>query len=71
MAIALVLKEATDENLRCLVDWLRKHLGKYQIPKRYYLIDEIPRTSRGKVNRAGIADRCAPLEPVDLRKLSR
>lgn len=71
VAIALVLKEATDENLRSLVDWLRKHLGKYQIPKRYYLIDEIPRTSRGKVNRAGIADRCAPLEPVDLRKLYR
>ncbi len=71
VGIAVVLKEATDANLRSLMDQLRIHLGKYQIPRRVYVLDEIPRTSRGKLNRREIADRCAPLEPVDLRKLYR
>jgi acyl-coenzyme A synthetase/AMP-(fatty) acid ligase len=39
------------------------------MPRRWYVVDEIPRTSRGKVNRAQVAGRCAGLAPVDLRAL--
>ena len=51
--------------------WLRKYLGKHKVPKRWYLLDEIPRTSRGKVNRAMVAERCTRIKPVDLRILLR
>jgi acyl-CoA synthetase (AMP-forming)/AMP-acid ligase II len=71
VGIAVVLKEPSDEHFRNLIDWLRQHLGKHQMPQRWYLLDEIPRTSRGKVNRSHVAQKCALLEPVDTRKLFR
>ena len=71
VGIAVVLKEPDDENLRNLIHWLRQHLGKHQMPQRWYLLDEIPRTSRGKVNRSHVAQKCALLKPVDTRKLFR
>ena len=71
VGIAFVLKEAKDDNLREFIQWLRQHLGKHQMPQRWYILDEIPRTSRGKVNRSHVAQKCTLLEPVDLRKLFR
>ena len=56
---------------RCgrLHDWMAQHLAKHQMPKRWYVVDEIPRTSRGKVNRAAVAARCA--EPPSGRPARR
>ena len=71
VGIAVVMNEQGGENLRGLVQWLRRHLGKHQMPQRWYLLDEIPRTSRGKVNRSRVAEKCAHLEPVDTRTLFR
>jgi long-chain acyl-CoA synthetase len=71
VGIAVVLKGQNDETIRNLVHWLQRHLGKHQMPQRWYLLDEIPRTSRGKVNRSLVAQKCTPLEPVDTRKLFR
>ena len=53
--------------LRGLLAWARQHLARHQMPLRWYLLDEIPRTSRGKVNRASVAGRCADRTPLDLR----
>jgi hypothetical protein len=39
------------------------------MPQRWYLLDEIPRSSRGKVNRASVAARCADLAPLDPRPI--
>jgi acyl-CoA synthetase (AMP-forming)/AMP-acid ligase II len=71
VGMAFVLKAAGDENLRAFVNWLRQHLGKHQMPQRWHLLDEIPRTSRGKVNRSDVARKCGLLEPVDIRRLFR
>jgi acyl-CoA synthetase (AMP-forming)/AMP-acid ligase II len=71
VGIAFVLKIADEDSLRTFVRHLRVHLGKHQIPKRFYLLDEIPRTSRGKVNRSVVARKCGTLEPLDMRKLLR
>jgi acyl-coenzyme A synthetase/AMP-(fatty) acid ligase len=38
------------------------------MPVRWYLIDELPRTSRGKLNRDHIAEVCSRLTPLDLRE---
>jgi acyl-coenzyme A synthetase/AMP-(fatty) acid ligase len=36
------------------------------MPQRWYLLDEIPRTSRGKLNRENVARQCADLPQVRL-----
>jgi len=71
VAIAVVLKTASDENICGLYTWLKHHLAKFQMPQQWYLLSEIPRTSRGKVNRARVAQECAALKPLDHRSIVR
>lgn len=71
IGIAVVLKSANNENLLGLYHQFKLHLAKFQIPQRWYLLPEIPRTSRGKVNRAKVAQECAGLEPIDYRALAK
>ena len=71
VAMAVVLKYASHENIRGLHNWLKQHLARFQMPQRWYLLTEIPRTSRGKVNRSKVAQDCASLEPIDHRSIVR
>ena len=64
VGIALVLTEPA-AGLGALHQFLARHLGAHQMPRRWYVLPEIPRTSRGKVNRADVADRCRELAPVN------
>jgi hypothetical protein len=41
------------------------------VPARWYVVDEIPRTSRGKVNRADVATACSSMTPLDVRAALR
>ncbi len=69
VGVALVLRTTHAEALRHLYAWARRHLALHQLPRRWYLLDAIPRTSRGQVDRAAVAERCATLKPLDLRRL--
>jgi acyl-CoA synthetase (AMP-forming)/AMP-acid ligase II len=69
VGIAVVLSDTSAPALRELHAWSRLHLAKHKVPNRWYLLDEIPRTSRGKVNRSVVANRCAGLVPLDMRSL--
>lgn len=69
VGIAVVLSACDAPTLRDLYTWSRSHLAKHKVPNRWYLLDEIPRTSRGKVNRSFVAGRCAGLAPIDVRSL--
>ena len=71
VGIAVVIPGASDETLRSLHAWAAEHLAAHQLPKRWYLLDEIPRTSRGKVNRGNVATHCQALKPVDFARLLR
>jgi len=66
IAMAVVLRQASPEAVRELHGWMRQRLADHQMPQRWYLMDEIPRTSRGKVNRAQVGTICASLTTVDL-----
>jgi oxalate---CoA ligase len=70
VAAAVVLRPGDPAVLRQLHAWARSRLAGYQMPRRWYVLDEIPRTAAGKVSRAQIAARCAGLRPVDPRALS-
>jgi acyl-CoA synthetase (AMP-forming)/AMP-acid ligase II len=67
VGIAVVLRARDAPTLQRLHDWMIRHLARHQMPRRWYVVDEIPRTSRGKINRAAVAERCAQLQPVDVR----
>jgi acyl-CoA synthetase (AMP-forming)/AMP-acid ligase II len=59
VGIAVVLDAPSDAELLRLQDWCAQHLAKHQLPQRWYLVAEIPRSSRGKVNREAVARSCA------------
>jgi acyl-CoA synthetase (AMP-forming)/AMP-acid ligase II len=64
VAIALVLSDPSHDGLRRLYRGVRRVLAAHQMPVRWYLVDEIPRTSRGKSSRQGMAAACATLTPL-------
>ncbi len=71
VGIAVVLKDPSDERFRSLYDWVGQRLAQFQMPQRWYLADQIPRSSRGKVSRKLVAQLFADRTPVDHRTLTR
>ncbi len=71
VGIAVVLRSADESTLRRLHAWTRRHLAAHQMPQRWYVVPEISRNARGKVNRATVAEWCASLAPIEMRRLSR
>lgn len=71
VGIAIVMKSGDDATLLGLHEWMARHLGQHQFPERWYLVDEIPRTSRGKVNRDVVAQACQETRPFDMKRLLR
>ncbi|MCB1122556.1 MAG: acyl--CoA ligase [Verrucomicrobiae bacterium] len=69
IGLALVLEDSKPTTIQTLHAWLKKHLAEHQLPVKWYLLENIPRTSRGKINRDSVAEHCKTLEPVDLKKL--
>jgi acyl-CoA synthetase (AMP-forming)/AMP-acid ligase II len=64
IGVAVVLRDDAPTTLRQLHDWATTHLAKHQVPRRWYTVEEIPRTSRGKVNRAAVGEHCSKRAPV-------
>ena len=45
----IVLKEGENSNQKDILQWLKERLAVYKIPRRIEFIDEMPRTSSGKI----------------------
>lgn len=71
VGVAVVLESHGEALLRALHDWIEAHLAEHKRPARWYVRDEIPRTSRGKINRSSVMQACLATEPVDLHKVLR
>ncbi len=69
IGLALVLESRDDPTIRELHGWLRRHLAEHQMPVSWYLLESIPRTSRGKINRDKVSEYCSSWEPLNLRKI--
>lgn len=69
VAVALVMETEDTVLLRNLYIWTSKRLPDHKIPVRWHLLDEIPKTDRGKINRAKLAQYCADQAPVDIRQI--
>jgi len=71
VAIAVVLKDKSAESIGNLYAWIEARLAQHKLPVRWYLLDEIPRTSRGKINRDSVMQSCMSETPLDLHSLLR
>lgn len=66
VAMAVVLNDAGASTVRSLQQWIESHLARHKQPARWYVLDGIPRTSRGKINRDTVAKACEQLQALDL-----
>jgi len=69
VGLAIVLAARSPDTLRGLHAWLKTHLAAHQMPVRWYVLETLPRTSRGKINRDRIAEACLHGTPVDFRSI--
>jgi oxalate---CoA ligase len=69
VGMAVVLADRSDRAVIGLYDWIRARLAAHKHPARWYVVDEIPRTSRGKVNRDSVMRACLAATPLDLREV--
>jgi long-chain acyl-CoA synthetase len=54
--------QATSEEL---IDWAREHIGGYKYPREVHVVDAIPLTAVGKIDRKAVRARVAEALPVD------
>ena len=69
VGVAVVLSAVDDKTVLELYDWTTRHLARHQVPQRWYLVADIPRTSRGKVSRPAVAEHCGHLAPLNIGAL--
>ncbi len=67
VGMAVALKNQDAATIRELYRWMKFHLPEHKMPMRWYLVDSIPRTSRGKISRSAVMETCTKLQPLDLR----
>ncbi len=65
VGIAVVLEKRDPETIAELRSWVEARIAQHKVPQRWYLLDAIPRTTRGKINREEVARACSVLEPMD------
>jgi acyl-CoA synthetase (AMP-forming)/AMP-acid ligase II len=69
VGVAVVLSNGDDATIVALHDWATAHLARHQVPQRWYFLREIPRSSRGKVNREAVANRCSAETPANIGEI--
>jgi acyl-CoA synthetase (AMP-forming)/AMP-acid ligase II len=53
VAIAVVLKEPSPE--AALIEHCKQHLADFKVPKKVHIVEQIPRTATGKIQRRAVA----------------
>jgi acyl-CoA synthetase (AMP-forming)/AMP-acid ligase II len=64
--MAVVLSDAAEGTIRALHAWMQSHLAEHKMPSRWWTMDAIPRTSRGKLNRDAVKSACEERPALDL-----
>lgn len=66
VGMAVVLNDTSDETIRSLLDWMKSRLAEHKMPSRWWAMEAIPRTSRGKINRDAVKSACEKQAALDL-----
>ncbi len=66
VGMAVVLADRRDETIRALHTRMREELAEHKMPSRWWVVAEIPRTSRGKIKRDDVKAACEKEPALDL-----
>lgn len=66
VGMAVVLNDTRDDAIRGLHSWMKTHLAEHKMPSRWWVVEAIPRTSRGKINRDAVKAACEHKPALDL-----
>ena len=66
VGMAVVLNDAGEKTIRGLFDWMKSQLAEHKMPSRWWAMEAIPRTSRGKINRDAVKAACEKQAALDL-----
>jgi oxalate---CoA ligase len=69
VGMAVVLDEKNDETITALYRWMQAHLSATRMPGHWWVVDAIPRTSRGKINRDAVKTACMDRPALDLPRI--
>ena len=69
VGIAVVLNARDDATIRALYRWMTEHLAAHKMPGRWWLVDEIPRTTRDKINRDEVKSACVNEPGLELIRI--
>jgi long-chain acyl-CoA synthetase len=71
IAVALVLAEPGEAGLARVYGAASERLAAHQMPRRWVLLEQIPRSLRGKLNRSEVAAHCAGRPAHEQRSIER
>lgn len=63
VAVAVTSDNGSELDPRALRRWCSERLAREKIPSRWFVVDEIPKTDRGKVSRDNVANYCLDMKP--------
>jgi acyl-CoA synthetase (AMP-forming)/AMP-acid ligase II len=69
LAVALTGGDDDDAAMREVYGWIRERLAEGKLPARWWLLDAIPRSERGKLSREAVREACAGRPPLDLIRI--
>jgi len=58
VAVAVCASDGVEMDLKELKSWCSSRLVREKVPDKWFLVDEIPKTDRGKINRDVVAAHC-------------
>jgi len=71
VGVALVVENNNLSDLKHLHAWTCERLADHKVPKFWFLVECIPKTDRGKINRNEVAHYCSSREPLDIKQILR
>jgi len=62
VAVAVSLIDGSDMEIRGLRRWCAERISREKVPVKWFILDEVPKTDRGKLNRFAVAAHCLALD---------
>ena len=69
VGLAIALTDTADAAVREAYGWIRERLAEGKLPARWWRVDAIPRSERGKVSREAVREACEGRPPLDLTRI--
>jgi acyl-CoA synthetase (AMP-forming)/AMP-acid ligase II len=71
VGIAMVLSDSRPEAAAEVRSWMEGRLSRHKMPSAWYVVEALPRTARGKIQRKAVADMCAGRRPLNMSAAER